>query len=149
MFHHLLRLFASELGALTEASPRSRNVTEIGPKFKLLLSGTVIAGDVIGYSSGWKRALATVSTAIQGKFVALEGGDSSDTIEVTRVAIISGFSGATIGGSLYLEEGGGVGGGYTQTRPSTTGDVDTVIGYLLTASEVLVDFGAEDEGLSA
>ncbi len=28
------------------------------------------AGDVLGYSSGWKRALATVGTVIQGRVVA-------------------------------------------------------------------------------
>ncbi len=124
--------------ALTEASPRERNVIAITAKFKLPLSGTVIAGDCIGYSSGWKRALATVATAIQTKVIALEGGVSGDVIEVAREAIISGFSGGTPGGLVYNEEGGGVGGGYTETAPSTTGDVNTILGHILSASQILV-----------
>lgn len=124
--------------ALTEASPRNRNVIAIGPKFKITLAGTVIAGDCVGYSSGWKRALATVATAIQTKLIALEGGVSGDVIEVTREAVISGFTGGTPGGLAYNEEGTGVGGGYTETAPATTGDVNTIIGYILSATEILV-----------
>jgi len=122
--------------ALTEASPRNRTVTAAGPKFKITLAGTCIAGDLLGYSSGWKRALATVGTAIQAKLIALEGGISGDVIEVCREAIISGFTSGTEGGLLYLEEGAGVGGGYTETAPSTTGDVNTIIGYILSAATV-------------
>ena len=140
MFHHLLRLFASELGALTEASPRSRNVTAIGPKFKLLLSGTVLAGDLIGNSSNtWVRAKATTGTAIQARFIALEPGDSGDIIEVCENAVVSGFTAATIAVPIYLEEGSGVGGGYTETVPSTSGDVKTPIGFSLTATELYVN----------
>ena len=122
--------------ALTEATPRKRVVTAAGPKFKITLSGTCIAGDLLGYSSGWKRALATVGTAIQGKLIALEGGVSGDVIEVCREAVIDGFTSGTAGGLLYLEEGAGVGGGYTETAPTTTGDVNTIIGYILNATAV-------------
>src|SRR3990172_10420471 len=103
--------------ALTEASPRNRTVRAIGPKFKVALSGTVIAGDLIGYATGWKRALATVATAIQGKLIALQGGVSGDEIEVCREAIIGGFTAGTAGGLLYNQEGAGVGGGFTQAPP--------------------------------
>jgi len=124
--------------ALTEASPRNRTVRAIGPKFKVALSGTVIAGDLIGYATGWKRALATVATAIQGKLIALQGGVSGDEIEVCREAIIGGFTAGTVGGLVYNEEGAGVGGGYTETAPATTGDVNTILGYILSATEIYV-----------
>ncbi len=124
--------------ALTEASPRQRNVTEAGPKFPITLSGTVIKGDCIGYSSGWKRALATAGTAIYTRLIALEPGVSGDVIEATHEAVISGFTGGTPGGAVYNEEGAGVGGGYTETAPSTTNDVKTPIGRILSASEILV-----------
>jgi hypothetical protein len=122
--------------ALTEASPRKRVVTAIGPKFKITLSGTCIAGDLLGFSSGWKRALATVGTAIQSKLIALEGGVSGDVIEVCGEAIIDGFTSGTDGSLLYLEEGAGVGGGYTETAPTTTGDVNTIIGYIIGTTKV-------------
>ena len=124
--------------ALTEASPRQRLTIAAGPKFKVTLSGAVTAGDCIGYASGWKRALATVATAIQTKLIALEDGASGDEIEVTQSAIISGFTGGTVGGLVYNEEGAGVGGGYTETAPSTTGDVNTILGYILDAATIFV-----------
>ena len=124
--------------ALTEASPRNRTIKEAGPKFSVTLAGTVAAGDALGYSSGWKRALATVGTAIHAKLIALESGVSGDVIEVCREAFIDGFTGGTPGGLVYLEEGAGVGGGYTETAPATTGDVNTIIGYVVSATEIYV-----------
>jgi len=124
--------------ALTEATPRNRIVNAIGPKFKIVLSGTVTAGDCVGYASGWKRALATVGTAIQTKLIALEDGVSGDTIEVCREAVISGFTAGTVGGLVYNEEGAGVGGGFTETAPATVGDVNTILGYILTADSIYV-----------
>jgi len=124
--------------ALTEGTPRNRTIREAGPKFSVTLAGTVIQGDILGYASGWKRALATVGTAIQGKLVALEGGVTGDVIEVCREAIISGFTLGTPGGLVYVEEGAGVGGGYTETAPVTAGDVNTIIGYVLAADTIIV-----------
>jgi len=124
--------------ALTEASPRDRIVRAIGPKFKVTLAGTVLAGDAIGYATGWKRALATVGTAIQTELIALESGVSGDVIEVSETAVIGGFTGGTPGGLVYNEEGAGVGGGYTETAPATTGDVNTIIGRILSATDILV-----------
>ena len=124
--------------ALTEGTPRSRNVIAIGPKFKITLAGTVIAGDCLGYATGWKRALATAGTAIQGKLIALQGGVSGEVIEVTREAVISGFTLGTPGGLVYNEEGAGVGGGYTETAPVTGGDVNTILRYILAADTIIV-----------
>ena len=123
--------------ALTEASPLNRNIKAIGPKFKITLSGTVKAGDALGYSSGWKQALATTGTAIQTELIALEPGVSGDEIEVCATAVIGGFSGGTPGGSVYQAEGAS-NGEYTETAPSTSGDVNTIIGVILSATEILV-----------
>ncbi len=123
--------------ALTEASPINRIVTAAGPKFPVVLSGDVNAGDLIGYSSGWKQALATVGTAIQSRFVALESGLSGDTIEVTAEAIVSGFTGGTLGGAVYSAEGTS-NGEYTETAPATGSDVNTILGYIVSATTVHV-----------
>ncbi len=47
---------------------------------KITLGEACKAGDILGYSSGWKRALATAGTAIQGRLVAaLEPGSRADS----------------------------------------------------------------------
>ncbi len=102
--------------------------------------GTVSKGDAVGYSSGWKRALATVSGVIQMRCVALEDG-----VDGQRIAVCFGevylrgarFSGATANGALYVAEGTS-NGMYTQTIPSTTGDATTRVGTALAATEAIL-----------
>ena len=52
---------------------------------KVTLAEACKAGDILGYSSGWKRALATVGTAIQGRLVAelVDGVREADSHEFT------------------------------------------------------------------
>jgi hypothetical protein len=126
--------------ALTEASPRNRTILSAAGRVKVTLSGTVAAGDAIGYASGWKRALATVGTAIQTKLIALEPGVSGNVIDAAIGPVeISGFTSGTPGGLVYNEEGAGVGGGYTETAPSTTGDVNTIIGHIVAADRIILE----------
>ncbi len=94
------------------------------------------AGDVLGYSSGWKRALATVGTVIQGRVVALRGGASGEKVGVSANPAIGGYSGATPGGYVYVAEGTDYG-QVTQTAPTTSGDCNTIIGVALSATEVM------------
>ena len=93
-------------------------------------------GDILGYSSGWKRALATVGTAIQGRLVALKDGAIGDSIPVSPRPIVSGYSGATPGGYVYVAEGTD-NGKVTQTAPSTTGDCNVIIGIALAADTIM------------
>jgi hypothetical protein len=105
------------------------------------LAGTVVVGDIIGYSSGWVRALATVATAIQGRFVAGEDGVTGQRIKAYADWVLLGgtrFSGATRGGAVYVAEGT-ANGQYTQTEPSTTGDCKKVIGYAMSPTTLLVN----------
>ena len=106
--------------------PAAANVT---------LAGTVSEGDVIGYSSGWKRALATVSSVINPQLIALKAGVSGDVIPVANRCVVTGYTGGTPGGLIYLAEGTS-NGMVTDTVPSTTGDVKTVIGVLLDAATI-------------
>ena len=93
-------------------------------------------GDVLGYSSGWKRALATTGGVIQGRVVALQDGAVGDVIPVSPCPVVSGYSGATPGGYVYVAEGSD-NGKVTQTAPSTGGDANTIIGIALSATAVL------------
>ena len=125
--------------ALTEASPKNRRITAIGPKFPITLKAAspCIAGDALGYSSGWMLALATTGTAIAAELIACEKGVGGDVIEACREAVIGGFSGGTVGGAVYQAEGT-ASGEYTETAPSTGGDCNTIIGVIISATEILV-----------
>jgi hypothetical protein len=104
------------------------------------ITGTVTKGDALGFSSGWKRALATAGGVIQMRCVALEDG-----VDGQRVAVCFGecyirggrFSGGTANGALYVAEGTS-NGMYTQTIPSTSADATTRVGTMLTATDALI-----------
>ena len=106
----------------------------------ITLAGTVKLGDAIGWSSGWIRALATVATALQLRCVAGANGVSGQNIKAYfGKVLISGtrFSGGTAGSALYVAEGTD-NGKYTETAPTTTGDCDTVVGYMISANEAIL-----------
>jgi len=105
----------------------------------IIISGTVSKGDALGYSGGWVRALATVATAIALRCVAAEDGVSGQTIVAYFGKCIIGgrFSGATANGAVYVAEGTS-NGMYTQTVPSTTGDITVRVGTALNATELAI-----------
>lgn len=102
---------------------------------EVTVAEAVKEGDILGYSSGWKRALATVGTAIQGRLVALKDTPSGGQCPVASHCVVSGYSGATPGGYVYVAEGTS-NGQVTQTAPSTTSDCNTIIGVALSATEI-------------
>lgn len=102
----------------------------------IALAAACKEGDILGYSSGWKPALATVGSVIQGRLVALKGGSSGDTIPVSHTAVVKGYSGATPGNPIYVAEGSS-NGQVTETAPSTSGDANTIIGIVLAADTIL------------
>ena len=105
----------------------------------VLLAGTVTKGDAVGFSSGWKRALATTGGVIQLTLVAGEDGVAGQWITAYLGPVRMGgrFSGGTAGAALYVAEAT-LSGKYTETAPSTSGDANTVVGYVVNATEVLV-----------
>ncbi|MAF43108.1 MAG: hypothetical protein CMI54_02915 [Parcubacteria group bacterium] len=125
--------------ALTDAQ-KEATIDYGEDKALITLAGTTKIGDALGWSSGWKRALATTGTAIQLRCVAGEDGASGQKIKAYfGKTVVSGsrFTGGTAGGSLYVAEGTD-NGQYTETAPSTSGDCNTVIGYILSATEIVV-----------
>ena len=104
-------------------------------------------GDVLGYDSGWKLALATTGTAIQGRLVALADGAVGDKIPVSPNPVVSGYTGATPGGYIYVAEGSDSG-QITDTAPDTTGDCNTIIGLALSATEVLFFLNSRVDSLA-
>jgi len=112
---------------------------------KVTLAEDVMCGDVLGYSSGWKRALATTVSVIQGRLVALTDGKNGEEIPVSASPVVSGYSGATPGGYGYVAEGSN-NGQITQTAPSTSGDANTIIGIALSATEVMFFLNSRPDG---
>jgi len=108
---------------------------------RITLAESCKAGDILGYSSGWKRALATVGTAIQGRVVAGEDGTSGDVITAYRRAVVSDYSGGTAGNAVYVAEGTDYG-QITETKPTTSGDCDTIIGYMVSVTAAALEPGS-------
>jgi hypothetical protein len=123
--------------AYADVTDGSRVIIEGEGACKITLGEACKPGDLLGYSSGWKRALATVGTAIYARLVAGEAGDSGDEITAYKMAVVSGVSGATPGNAIYLAEGTSYG-GTTETAPSTAGDINTIIGRALTSTTILL-----------
>ncbi len=125
-------------------------ILDSGGETIITLAGTVTKGDLVGYSSGWKRALATVAGVIQARFVAAEDGVAGQQIKVyTDYALVGGarFSGATVGGAVYAAESTDSG-KYTQTAPSTTGDANKIVGYAISATILMVTPSWKDDSVS-
>ena len=101
------------------------------------LAAAVKEGDILGYSSGWKKAIATAGGVIQGRLVALKDGKSGDVIPVSHIAVVRGYSGATPGNPIYVNEGSGNDGTVTETIPATAADATTQIGMALAADTIL------------
>ncbi len=114
---------------------------------KITLAEACKAGDILGYSSGWKRALATVGTAIQGRLVAGEDGASGEVITAYRREVVGGYSGGTPGGAVYVAEGSD-NGKVTDVAPSTTSDCNTIIGYMATATEAALEPGSRADSIA-
>jgi hypothetical protein len=100
-------------------------------------------GDVLGYSTGWKRALATVSSVIQARVVALKDGIIGESIPVSQNPLVSGYTGGTPGAVISVAVGTD-NGKVTETIPSTTNDATTPIGIVLTSTTVLFNITRAD-----
>lgn len=113
-------------------------VCDAAMRCPVTLHGTVSVGDPLGYDgTGWVRANATVAIVIPAELYALEDGVSGDTINASPLAAIAGrISGASPGNLVYL--GRTTAGRYTETKPSTTGDITNPIGYSIAADMIIV-----------
>jgi len=110
----------------------------------------VVKGDCIGYSGGWYRALATTGGVIQMRYVAAQDGVAGQEIRAYGgVVYVAGtrFSGGTAGGALYVAEST-TDGQYTQTAPTTTGDADKIVGYMLSATEAILIPNHNDDSVA-
>ena len=103
------------------------------------LSGTVSRGDAVGYSDGWKRALATAGSVVQMRCVASEAGVEDQVITAYFGLCEMGgrFSTGTEGNAVYVAEGT-ASGKYIDVVPTTTGDANKIVGYTMTATRITI-----------
>jgi|SRR3990172_1179293 len=128
-----------------------RNIVDSGRGTRpgtVTLAEACKVGDVLGYSSGWKRALATTAGVIQGRLVALIGGATGDVVPISPNPVIGGYTGATPGNPVYVAEGTDYG-KITETIPTTSGDATTAIGVVLSATEVLFYLNSRADSTAA
>jgi hypothetical protein len=120
---------------------------------QITLGGSAVSykpGDLIGYSSGWVKALATVSSIVNAELIVGQKGVSGDVITCFRRAVLWDRDAPYTAGSKYWlgETGNGELGGITATKPSTTGDREQCVGIAVSTERVIVDLhdpaGAND-----
>lgn len=104
----------------------------------ITLAGTVVKGDLLGYSAGWKQADADLAAGpIVPELIALQGGVSTEVIKAARVALVGErYSGGTVGAPVYAS---GTAGAITETIPATAGDFRGKVGKLVSASMALLE----------
>ena len=85
---------------------------------------------------------------VQGRLVAGEDGASGDVVTAYRRAVVSGYSGGTAGNAVYVAEGTDYG-EITETQPTTSGDCDTIIGYVASATVAALEPGSRADSTAA
>ena len=111
---------------------------EAGGLTPITLAGTVEAGDLVGYSTGWKVA-KQAATAIPAAGAVDKAGVSGEIAQLHTRGIIRGASGLTPGAPVYLAEDGEV--------SSTPGaNLAQMVGIALSATEWVL---AVNQGVGA
>jgi len=104
---------------------------------KVAAAATILEGQEVGVDSSGNAVLAvnTGGAVIQALGNAVKGGKGSnnDYIAVAPVAEVGGYTGLTIGGTVYL---GGTAGGVTQTRPTVATTAIQPIGQAISATKI-------------
>ena len=100
-----------------------------------ITAGAAIAvGQLIGIDSAGLAVLADANTTpIPARGFAVSGGAIGARITYCRAGRVEGFTGLTIGGTVWAS---GTAGGVTQTRPAATGDIVQAVGVAVSATAI-------------
>ena len=122
--------------ALTEGT---RVIYAASPEFGIPMTvqaaKTVKRGDALTIHTDGKVRAADSDDGDQVRLIAGEDGKAGDKIPCYWMAIIDGFTGGTEAGAVYLSSTAGE---YTETADDTAADTNTIIGYILTETKILV-----------
>ena len=122
--------------ALTEGT---RVLYAVAPEFGIPMTvqaaKTVKRGDALTvHTDGTVRA-SDSDDGDQVRLIAGEDGGAGEKISCHWMAVIDGFTGGTEAGAVYLS---GTAGAYTETADTDAADTNTIIGYILTETKILV-----------
>ena len=108
---------------------------------KVTLAEACTVGALLGYSSGWKLALATVGSVIEPILVAGAPGAIGDVITAYPMALIEDLDAPFVAGTTYYcgETGNGGAGEVTATAPSTQNDLVARVGKALSTTQLMLD----------
>jgi hypothetical protein len=119
--------------ALTDTSARHILAGYFPQRITLAASQTVLPGDPLGYSTGWKLADGNSSPAIPAQCVAGEAGVGADIITVYRTALVEGFTGCVAGAKVYLSDTAG------KYAASPSGTTPQTLGESVNATTAWID----------
>ena len=110
---------------------------------ELVLAGDVGPQELIGYSSGWKRADADAATNIYAQYIAMQGGVSGDKIKACKKCLLFDEDAPYTANAAYYLSGTA---GYSRTRRSTTdGDMIQLVGRALDTTRLLLNIKEPEE----
>ena len=120
--------------AFVDNTTKGRVIEEASGPVKITLSGAVVVGDPVGYSSGWKAADMNSSPKVYPELVAGESAASGVVISAYRDAVIDFGSGctATAGDRVYAST---TAGGYDG---SASNDQGFFVGVMLSAQRAAI-----------
>ena len=120
---------------------------------KVTLAAACTVGQLLGYSTGWKLALATAAGVIEPELIAGQPGAIGDVITAYRGAVIYDADAPYTAGAIQWcgETGNGGAGETTETMPATQNDLDARLGVALDTSHVslFLPFGGNTTRLHA
>ncbi|HEY3281401.1 MAG TPA: hypothetical protein VGN26_03940 [Armatimonadota bacterium] len=109
---------------------------------KAAAAADIAEGKLVGVDSSGNAIVATNASGaiVQAVGVAVKAakGASNQYVAVATWAIVDGFTGLTLSGTVYLDTAGGV----TQTRPTTAGTAIQPVGVAVSATKVLFSLGS-------
>lgn len=121
--------------AFTDNTTGGRVIQQGLMPYRITLTDTCVVGDLIGCNAAGAWARADANAKIYAEFVAGEKcAASGDALTVFRQAIISGFTGGTIGLPIYLSDTVGA----YEDIPSSAG-YQQPIGVCLSTTEALIN----------
>lgn len=107
----------------------TRRIVEAALPVKITLAEGCVVGDLLGYSSGWK--LADANNSIYAELIAGEKGATGDEITAFRSGVVDGFSGGSVGSSVYLSDTAG-------KYSDSAGTVSQVVGRMISTTSAFV-----------